>query len=203
MEKTFNRLLLSLPLRLVMMALLVIIPVGVSTAWLGTAYSHEIWGVDFGRTFLSMLLSSIPAVLVVGFVLIYPLECWVIRDRAARSWKWVAVRILLYMIASIPMGFVFLWGMRLGVRWYSSLLESSYFVTAVANVILFGFVYSFTERMLDQVQRREARLKDKIQQLRIEIDETKRRRQVREITETDYFQDLRLKARQLRAVRTG
>lgn len=203
MERTFNRILLSLPLRLVVMALLVIIPVGVATAWLGTAYSYEIWGVNFGWTFLSMLLSTIPAVLVAGFVLIYPLERWLIRDRAARAWKWVVVRILLYTIMGLPLGFVFLWGMRLGVRRYSTLLESSYFVIAVVSVVLFGFVYSFAERMLAQVQKREARLKDEIQQLRIEIDETKRRRQVREITETDYFQDLQFRARQLRAARAG
>jgi hypothetical protein len=37
-----------------------------------------------------------------------------------------------------------------------------------------------------------------VQQLRIEIDEARTARQVAEITETDYFQDLQRKADQLR-----
>jgi hypothetical protein len=49
-----------------------------------------------------------------------------------------------------------------------------------------------------RVEERERRLKEQIAQLRIEIDEAKKARQVAEITETDYFRDLRAKARQLR-----
>ena len=50
-----------------------------------------------------------------------------------------------------------------------------------------------------EVRAREQRLRRELQQLRIEIDETKKERQVAEITETDYFQDLRQKAQGLRA----
>jgi hypothetical protein len=45
---------------------------------------------------------------------------------------------------------------------------------------------------------REERLKRQIAELRIEIDETRKQRQVAEITETDYFQKLQEKARGLR-----
>ena len=45
---------------------------------------------------------------------------------------------------------------------------------------------------------REQRLKQEIQQLRIEIDEVKRQQQVAEITETDFFQDLKNKAEEIR-----
>jgi hypothetical protein len=48
------------------------------------------------------------------------------------------------------------------------------------------------------VHAREQRLKQEVQQLRIEIDEARTARQVAEITETDYFQDLQRKADQLR-----
>jgi HAMP domain-containing protein len=48
------------------------------------------------------------------------------------------------------------------------------------------------------VLQRERQLKEEIAQLRIEIDEAKRARQVAEITETDYFQELQQKARQIR-----
>jgi CHASE3 domain sensor protein/GAF domain-containing protein len=45
---------------------------------------------------------------------------------------------------------------------------------------------------------REQSLRQEIQQLRIEIDENKRQEQVNEIVDSDFFQDLRAKARNLR-----
>ncbi len=45
---------------------------------------------------------------------------------------------------------------------------------------------------------REQSLRQQIQQLRIEIDEVKRQKQVSEIVDTDFFQDLRSKARAMR-----
>ncbi len=49
-----------------------------------------------------------------------------------------------------------------------------------------------------QVREREQRLQNQIEQLRIEIDHTKRERQVQAITDTDYFQDLAKQAAELR-----
>jgi CHASE3 domain sensor protein len=48
---------------------------------------------------------------------------------------------------------------------------------------------------------REQSLKQEIQQLRIEIDEVKRQKQVSEIVDTDFFQDLQAKARAIRSRR--
>ncbi|MBN1303554.1 MAG: GAF domain-containing protein [Anaerolineales bacterium] len=45
---------------------------------------------------------------------------------------------------------------------------------------------------------REEKLRQEIAKLKIEIDETRRKRQVEEITDTAYFRDLKDKARQLR-----
>ncbi len=53
-------------------------------------------------------------------------------------------------------------------------------------------------QMARQVIRREEDLRREVESLRIQIDETKRRRQVAEITETQYFQELRKKAREMR-----
>jgi CheY-like chemotaxis protein len=53
-------------------------------------------------------------------------------------------------------------------------------------------------RMAREVAAREAELKKEIQVLRIEIDDAQKTRQVSEITETEYFQELRKKARELR-----
>jgi CheY-like chemotaxis protein len=54
------------------------------------------------------------------------------------------------------------------------------------------------QRMAREVYEREQRLRRQIEVLRIEIDEQKTARQVAEITETEYFQNLEAKADQLR-----
>lgn len=53
-------------------------------------------------------------------------------------------------------------------------------------------------RMAQQVLRREENLRQQVEQLRIQIDEAKRARQVAEVTETEYFQTLRQRVAQLR-----
>jgi DNA-binding response OmpR family regulator len=53
-------------------------------------------------------------------------------------------------------------------------------------------------RMALEIQTREHHLKQQIQELRIEIDEVKKAQQIADITETDYFQELRDKAKALR-----
>jgi two-component system cell cycle response regulator len=55
------------------------------------------------------------------------------------------------------------------------------------------------QRMAAEVQAREQRLERQVQQLMIEIDETRKARDVSEITESDYFQQLRSKVHTLRA----
>jgi DNA-binding response OmpR family regulator len=55
------------------------------------------------------------------------------------------------------------------------------------------------QRMAREVRMREERLQQQIQDLRIQVDEVKRARDVAEITETDYFRTLQDKARRLRA----
>ncbi|MEJ2209342.1 MAG: cyclic nucleotide-binding domain-containing protein [Anaerolineae bacterium] len=53
-------------------------------------------------------------------------------------------------------------------------------------------------RMATHVREREAELRQEIAQLKIEIDHTKRQEQVEEIVESDFFQDIKSKARDLR-----
>ena len=59
------------------------------------------------------------------------------------------------------------------------------------------------QRMMRQVYTREQNLKRQVAELRIEIDEVKKNSQVAEITESEYFQQLRKKARRLREARGG
>jgi len=55
-------------------------------------------------------------------------------------------------------------------------------------------------RMAREVYSREQRLKQQVQQLRIELDEAKQARQVAEIVETEYFQKLQARAHDLRKI---
>lgn len=54
------------------------------------------------------------------------------------------------------------------------------------------------DRMARQVRAREERLQREVRELSVQIDQGKRRRQVAEITETDYFRDLQRRADELR-----
>jgi two-component system cell cycle response regulator len=54
------------------------------------------------------------------------------------------------------------------------------------------------QNMARQVDAREQRLRQQVQDLRVEIDEVRKARQVAEITETEYFRDLCAKAQRLR-----
>ena len=54
------------------------------------------------------------------------------------------------------------------------------------------------QRMAREVAAREQQLKQQIQVLQIEIDQTKKAREVSAITDTEYFQDLQEKAKALR-----
>ena len=53
-------------------------------------------------------------------------------------------------------------------------------------------------KMAVQVETREKKLKQEVTQLRIEIDEAKRAKEVAEIADTDYFRDLKKQAKELR-----
>jgi hypothetical protein len=54
-----------------------------------------------------------------------------------------------------------------------------------------------------KVEAREAELQAQIAQLRIEVDEAKRARQVAEVTETEFFTQLQTQAKTLRQRRSG
>jgi len=56
----------------------------------------------------------------------------------------------------------------------------------------------FLQQEMEAARQREAALKEKLQELRIEIDQAKRDREVAEITESDFFQSLKKKAELMR-----
>ena len=55
-------------------------------------------------------------------------------------------------------------------------------------------------RMASEVRAREERLRERVRELTIEIDEQRQARKVAEITDTDYFRDLRSQAKDLRRI---
>lgn len=59
------------------------------------------------------------------------------------------------------------------------------------------------QRMANEVVTREQRLRQEVQQLRIQIDEAKKMREVAQITESEYFQSLQVRAKQIRGDRPG
>jgi hypothetical protein len=52
--------------------------------------------------------------------------------------------------------------------------------------------------MVGKVRQREQSLRRQVEELRIEIDVAKRQKQVSEIVDSDFFQDLQTRARALR-----
>ena len=54
------------------------------------------------------------------------------------------------------------------------------------------------QQMIREVYAREQRLQQQVQELRIEVDKARQTQQVSKITGTDYFQQLRGKANNLR-----
>jgi DNA-binding response OmpR family regulator len=59
------------------------------------------------------------------------------------------------------------------------------------------------QRMAAEVIAREQKLKQQIQELKIEIDQSKQERKVQEITGSEYFQALRSQAEDLRGIIEG
>jgi DNA-binding response OmpR family regulator len=55
------------------------------------------------------------------------------------------------------------------------------------------------QRMAGEVRAREQRLRQQVESLRVEVDQTRKAREVREITDTEFFRDLQSRAKALRA----
>ena len=71
----------------------------------------------------------------------------------------------------------------------------------VARPDALGQLARVFQRMAREVRAREERLQRQVHELRIEVDEVKRAREVAEITGTEYFQNLQEQAHRLRSKR--
>ena len=61
-----------------------------------------------------------------------------------------------------------------------------------------GYLTRVFQQMAREIQVREQELRQQLQQLRIEVDEVKRRQQVASVVGTEFFRDLQAKARAMR-----
>lgn len=72
--------------------------------------------------------------------------------------------------------------------------------TVAARTDALGVLARRFMSMAREVQAREDRLREQVRELKIEIDEVRQARQVAEITDTDFFRDLRDRAANLRRI---
>jgi hypothetical protein len=75
---------------------------------------------------------------------------------------------------------------------FSTLYGGPYFHNEI-NILARVF-----DAMVSKVYQREQNLQHQVEELRIEIDDVKRQREVAEIVESDFFRDLQIKARDMR-----
>ena len=77
-------------------------------------------------------------------------------------------------------------------------LDPDYLAQVMARGDELGRMVVVFNQMVQEVAQREQALKSELQQLRIEINQTRRERELKQITETEYFQNLQARASDLR-----
>lgn len=85
----------------------------------------------------------------------------------------------------------------------AEIFEPGSLETVAARTDALGQLARVFQRMAREVYAREQRLKQEVQELRIELDEVRQARQLAEITDTQYFQQLEAKAEDLRKIIDG
>ncbi len=198
LEKFLDHFANNLLTRLVVVGSSMILLIGITSSWTGAAFQNLLWGYPFLPTMLKVLFYGGGGVFVSGLIILYSIERWIIKERAVQSWNWAAARIGLYILAGIPEGYACLLGIRLGMRVYPQRVEMVYFVQTLVASLITGLLYTLIERAIATLRKREAGYKRQIESLHIEIDQMKRNQQLNEIVESDFFQALQNKARNIR-----
>ena len=197
-EKFISRFVENLLFRLSVTVLTLTLLVGLITTWEAAAYLSLLDEINIVKTFLGLLIFGVTGTAGTAILIIYPIERWLIRDRASNSWSWVIFRLVLYLCASVPTGLGTLVSMRLTMPKFPDIVESIYFVQAVAGAFALGIIYTLIEHVIKEMRKRENKFKMEIKELRIEIDQLKKEKQVEEITNSEFFQDLKQKATNMR-----
>ncbi len=176
MDRYFSRMFNSLLARALFL-LIIVLPIGSTGAWVGAAYLSVFKQMDFMPTMLRLISFGYLGVLVSALPLVVVVEKWIIKDRALRSPRWVAVRIVLYLIGSIAVGAVIHLFMRFGMGEYPLLIEAAYYVMPMGGCFIAAAMLSLMEQAFETLRRREAGLID--QNIRL-TDEVQGQRQYAE-----------------------
>jgi transcriptional regulator with GAF, ATPase, and Fis domain len=124
----------------------------------------------------------------------------IITDNASQDPRFAGQNsIMAYNFRSIVASPLRVHGTVIGVMYVDNRFQSGVFSEDDLQLLdMFGEQAAIAIDNAIQVQARENALKEQIQQLKIEIDEAKKMRQVAEIVETEYFQKLSEDAKRLR-----
>jgi hypothetical protein len=182
----------SLFLRLLVLGMIVLPLTGIATSWEGAAYL-SLTGAPFLKTFLGLLIFGTIGTLISCLIVVYPIERWLIRDKASKSWKWAGIRLLLYILVCFPTSLGTLVTVRITMQQYPGIVESIYFVEALSSAVTAAILLTLIEQVIKEVQKRENKLKVEITELNIKIDHLTRQKQISEITDSDFFQNLQQK----------
>ena len=193
----------NLVLRILICGFAVMLPIGISTAWLGAAYNQAWRGENFWRIFILLLAGGIPAYIIGGLPPVWAIERWLIRERAKNSLRWTLLRIGLYSLVGLIQGLALQIAVRLLIGKYPLSVEGVYYLQAFLKNGLIALLFTILERTADEIEQYQARMQAQIASLTIQINEARRQSQVKEITETDYFSSLQQRAGQFRAARQG
>ena len=199
LEKFISRFAENVFLRIVCVGA-TITPIGITTSWLGASYLNSLTGAPFAKTFLGLFIFGFIGTIGSGLIITYAIERWIIQDKAINSWKWVSLRFVLFLLSSFPVSIGTLVSIRVGMQEFPAIVESVYFVEAVTGLFMGCILFTLIEQVIKELRKRENKLKTEIKDLRIEIDQIKRKKQVTEITESDYFQDLQKKVALIKGV---
>jgi hypothetical protein len=153
LEKFITRFAESTFWRLLTIGTFVTLSTAIVTSWEGAAYLTLLLGNSFTTTFLGLMAFAEIGGSGTGFAILYPIELWVIRDKASKSWKWVAILLLIYFLTSFPGALGVLVSMRLGMKQYPDIVESIYFVSTVSISLTTGILYSLAERVIKEVKK--------------------------------------------------
>ena len=140
-----------------------------------------ILGVDFKADYVRQVQNAIKQRILIVFILTY-----------------VSVFILVYFLSNIfskPICRLSQVAKEIGEGDYEHDLSVFYKRRLPDEITILADVFIM---MANKVRQREESLKKQVAQLKIEIDHSRREKEVKQITETDFFQDLRSKALRLR-----
>jgi hypothetical protein len=175
------------------------IPLVVGICWTCASFFQAGWGLDFWKTFFSLTGVTLLSGGIAAPVLFYIVERGVIRNRAISNIRYTILRIVLFGLMSIPIGFIEQFIVKTLVGGYQENLNSIFFVMSLIVCTYVAISLTFLERAAAEFRSREEMYKRQIEALKFEIDEAKREKDISQIIDNESFIDLKAKAQAMKA----